>query len=126
VAVHALDSGMIRDPRKNMMTSFFGTFEGVEPEIDLKEGDRLELDELAFEVWHTPGHSPGGICLVGHGVAFTGDTLFRDGVGRTDFPGASAGQLETSLRRLAALDPATVVYPGHGPKTAIGREFHQD
>jgi len=125
VAVHAADSRMVSDPRKNLMTSFFGTFEGVKPEIDLKGGDRLELDELCFEVWHTPGHSPGGICLVGHGVVFTGDTLFCDGVGRTDFPGASAAKLQESLQRLAGLHDATVVYPGHGPQTTIGREFRR-
>jgi len=123
VAVHEADSEMISRPEKNPMESFFGTFERVAPDRLLKEGDRLELDELVFEVWHTAGHSPGGICLVGHGVVFCGDTLFCNGVGRTDFPGASAEKLEESLRRLATLDDATVVYPGHGPKTTIGREL---
>ena len=123
VGVHAADSGMVSDPGQNLMTSFFGTFEGVKPDMDLKEGDRLKLDGLTFEIWHTPGHSPGGICLVGHGVVFSGDTLFCDGVGRTDFPGASPAKLQESLRRLSGLDDATVVYPGHGPQTTIAREF---
>ncbi len=125
VAVHAADGKMISNPKKNLMTAFFGTFEGVQPDRELKEGDRFELDELTFDVWHTPGHSPGGICLVGHGVVFSGDTLFCDGVGRTDIPGGSAVKLQASLRRLGSLPDDTVVYPGHGPKTTIGREFRR-
>jgi len=60
---------------------------------------------------------------VGHGVVFSGDTLFFDGIGRTDIPGASAARLRESLRRLAGLPDDTIVYPGHGPQTTIGREF---
>ncbi len=123
VAVHAADQEMIRNPKKHLMRAFFGTFEGVQADREIKEGDRLELDELTFDVWHTPGHSPGGICLVGHGVVFSGDTLFFDGIGRTDIPGASAARLRESLRRLAGLPDDTIVYPGHGPQTTIGREF---
>ncbi|MDD5019391.1 MAG: MBL fold metallo-hydrolase [Candidatus Omnitrophica bacterium] len=123
VSVHEDDAAMISDPEKNMMTMFFGTFEPVVPARLLRDGDDVVLDELMFKVIHTPGHTPGCICLFGHGVLFSGDTLFRDGIGRTDFPGASGRKMEESLKRLKSLPPETIVYPGHGPKTTIGREF---
>jgi glyoxylase-like metal-dependent hydrolase (beta-lactamase superfamily II) len=117
---------MISDPKKNLMTAFYGTFQPVIPARLLDDGDEVVCDELSFKVIHTPGHTPGGICLFGHGVLFSGDTLFRDGIGRTDFPGASALQMETSLKELSKLPVDTVVYPGHGPTTTIGREFHKN
>jgi hydroxyacylglutathione hydrolase len=89
VYAHADDKDMVSDPGKNNMSFFFGSFDPVVPSRLLQEGDEILLDELSFRVIHTPGHTAGGICLLGHGVMFSGDTLFRDGIGRTDFPGAS-------------------------------------
>jgi glyoxylase-like metal-dependent hydrolase (beta-lactamase superfamily II) len=123
VWIHEKDAPSIISPDNNLMASFFGTFDPVRPARLLVDGDKVELDELSFTVIHTPGHTPGGICLSGEGVLFSGDTLFRDGVGRTDFPGASAAVLRRSLEKLAGLEPATAVYPGHGPATTIGREL---
>ena len=88
----------------------------------LAEGDRVTVGDLAFDVLHLPGHAPGHVAFVGHGVAFVGDCLFAGSVGRTDLPLADARQLGHSLDRLAALPPDTVVYPGHGPATTIGAE----
>ena len=89
----------------------------------LKNGDVIDIGDLKFTVLHTPGHSHGGISLVGHGVVFSGDTLFNFGVGRTDFPGCSHAQLMDSIRnKLMALPDDTIVYPGHGPDTTIGAE----
>lgn len=122
VYVHQDEKDLVADPEKNIMTSFFGGFEGVEPARLLKDGDEIALDELVFSVIHTPGHTRGCICLLGGGVLFSGDTLFYAGVGRTDFPGASYSALRRSLDRLAQLDDAIRVYPGHGPETTIGRE----
>lgn len=123
VYAHKLDAQMISNPEKNDMVSFFGTFEPVSPARLLEEGDSVALDELVFKVIHTPGHTPGGICLFGEGVLFSGDTLFKNGVGRTDIPGSSYNDLKTSLKKLSLLDGSTVVYPGHGPKTTIKDEF---
>lgn len=93
------------------------------PDRLLYEGDIIELGELRFRVLHTPGHSPGGICLQGHGVVFCGDTLFNLGIGRTDFPGCSHTQLMNSIRtKLMVLPDETIVLPGHGPETTIGLE----
>ncbi|TET37900.1 MAG: MBL fold metallo-hydrolase [Dehalococcoidia bacterium] len=93
------------------------------PERLLKDGDIIEVGELRFAVLHTPGHSPGGISLYGHGVVFSGDTLFNFGIGRTDFPGCSHKKLMDSIHnKLMALPDETVVLPGHGPQTTIATE----
>ncbi len=93
-----------------------------EPDIMLAEGDELSLGGITLRVLHTPGHSPGCICLLGGGVLFSGDTLFKGSVGRTDFPGGSIGELKASFRRLLELPPETAVLPGHGPATTIAGE----
>jgi len=123
VYIYEEDRDMVSDPAKNMMTVFYGTFEPVVPARLLRDGDGVTLDELTFSVIHTPGHTRGSMCLFGHGVLFSGDTLFRNGIGRTDYPGASARKIEESLERLAGLAAETIVYPGHGPQTTIGREL---
>ncbi|NWF77408.1 MAG: MBL fold metallo-hydrolase [Chloroflexi bacterium] len=93
------------------------------PDRLLRGGDLIDRDDLHFEVLHTPGHTPGGICLSGHGVVFSGDTLFNCGIGRTDFPGGSYERLMRSIReKLMVLPDETIVYPGHGPPTTIGDE----
>jgi glyoxylase-like metal-dependent hydrolase (beta-lactamase superfamily II) len=95
----------------------------VTPDRFLKENDVIEIDDLHFTVLDTPGHSPGGICLEGHGIVFSGDTLFNFGIGRTDFPGCSHTQLIDSINsKLMTLPDNTAVYPGHGPETTVGAE----
>lgn len=93
-----------------------------EPEVLLTEGDTVKAGRYSFTVLHTPGHTPGGICLYGEGIVITGDTLFEGSVGRTDLPGGSMEKLKGSFKRLMALPPQTKVYPGHGPQTSIGHE----
>ncbi len=94
-----------------------------QPERVLREGDIVGCGELRFKVLHTPGHSPGGISLLGHGVVFCGDTLFNYSIGRTDFPGCSYEQLMSSIfSKLMVLPDDTVVLCGHGPETTIGFE----
>ncbi len=100
-------------------------FEVTAPPADrtLVDGDVIEVGELRFEVLHTPGHTPGCICLYGHGHLFSGDTLFASSVGRTDFPRGDGGALRRSITgKLAPLADETIVHPGHGPDTTIGRE----
>ncbi len=100
-----------------------GSSKVPEPDIMLKDGDKIDIDDLHFEVLFTPGHSPDEICLYGHGILFSGDTLFNAGIGRTDFPGCSEEQLFHSIKnKLYTLPDNTVVYPGHGPQTTIGDE----
>ena len=90
-----------------------------------------EFEAAGFRViaMHTPGHSPGSYCyyLPELGAVFTGDTLFRGTVGRWDLPGSDLGELRESLRRIVySLPPDTIVYPGHGPPTTIGRELREN
>ena len=81
----------------------------------LKEEDEIKIGDSVFKIIHTPGHTPGGICLFGENVVFTGDTLFKDGYGRADLPGGSPEDLKKSLRKLSKLlKPNMIVYPGHG------------
>lgn len=93
------------------------------PPIDhyIKEGDEFKLSDEVFRVIETPGHTPGGICLINksQGLLFCGDTLFKDGVGRTDFKYASLAKLQSSLKRLEELPGKWLVYPGHGEETGI-------
>jgi len=92
------------------------------PERDLAEGDVVAFGGLSFNVVHVPGHAPGHVAFVGHGVVFGGDVLFAGSIGRTDLPLCDARAMQRSLERLAALPPETIVYPGHGPATTIGEE----
>lgn len=97
---------------------------GFTPEAFLHDNEVVFLGPIEFKVLHTPGHTPGGITLVGKGFAFTGDTLFNNGVGRSDFTGGNEAALWQSIReKLFTLSPDTVIYPGHGPSSTIGQEM---
>lgn len=94
-----------------------------EPDRELAEGDILSVGSLKFEVRHLPGHSPGSVVFVGPGFALVGDVLFAGSVGRTDLPGGDTKLLFSGIReKLLTLPDETVIYPGHGPETTIGRE----
>ncbi len=93
------------------------------PDHDLADGDILQVGSYRFDVRHVPGHSPGGVAIIGYGLAFVGDALFAGSIGRTDLPGGDAQLLLTRIRNvLLALPDETVVYSGHGPETTIGEE----
>ena len=84
-------------------------------DILLKEGDEIKIGKESLKVLHTPGHTPGSICLLGKNFVFTGDLLFKEGTGRTDLPGGSQIWLEKSLQKLSKfLKPGMKIYPGHG------------
>lgn len=93
-----------------------------EPDDYLDEGDEIRAGKLRFTVLHTPGHSKGGICLLGEGVILTGDTIFQGSVGRTDFPGGSIDELKKSFKRIIDLPEKTKIYCGHGPESTVGNE----
>ena len=86
------------------------------------EGDQLKLAGLTIGVLHTPGHTPGSVCLVAENSLFAGDTLFQGSCGRTDLPGGNWLTIRTSLNRLASLEANLWVYPGHGPSTTLAQE----
>lgn len=106
------------------LNSFFGdNLVPEKPDVLLKEGDIIKSGDYEFKVINTPGHTSGGICLLCENVLFSGDTLFKESIGRTDFPTGSLEQLIANVRaKLLTLPLETVVYPGHGEKTSIGYE----
>jgi glyoxylase-like metal-dependent hydrolase (beta-lactamase superfamily II) len=126
IVIHEADASWMSQQSPSMFNMFGGR---PSPPADetLREGDLVRVGEVSLQVIHTPGHSPGGICLYLPGSVFTGDTLFVGGVGRTDLPGASWNSLLHSIQeRLFALPAQTVVYPGHhyghAPTSTIGTE----
>jgi len=124
-AIHEAEANATLGPMSRIMTAMAGGSFGKLPKPDklLNDGDAIDIDDLHFVVLHTPGHSPGGISLYGHGVVFSGDTLFNYGIGRTDFPGCSHERLMQSIsNKLLTLPDDTIVYPGHGPETTINNE----
>jgi hydroxyacylglutathione hydrolase len=94
-----------------------------DPDYFLADGDDVEIPGLSLRVIHTPGHTPGSICLYGGGMLFSGDTLFHGSIGRTDLPGGSFPQImESIVIRLLKLPDETIVRPGHMDETTIGAE----
>lgn len=89
----------------------------------LAEGDVVRLGAHEFTVWHLPGHSPGHVAFIGHGLCFSGDVLFAGSIGRTDLPLCDPAAMQQSLMRMATLPPETRVLSGHGVMTSIGREL---
>lgn len=134
ICIHENDQNMLPYPIKNLsiLAAFYGGATVRSPSADrlLKDGDTITLDKYIFEIIHTPGHTLGGICLYSRKqeneqapVLFSGDTLFKEGIGRTDFPGCSKKDLIQAIKeRLFVLDEKTLVYPGHGPSTTIKEE----
>ena len=125
VYIHKLDAPMMSDPGANLSELAGAAFTTEPADVLLEQADQVEEAGICLQVLHTPGHTPGGICLYteSEGLVFVGDTLFADSVGRTDFPGGSMSQLIESIRsRLLTLPDDTVAYPGHGMRTTIGRE----
>jgi glyoxylase-like metal-dependent hydrolase (beta-lactamase superfamily II) len=121
IAVHPLDRAMLERP--DPLWAPFEIPPSI-PAVELAEGGEVRFGSIALRVLHTPGHTPGSVCLwdVDGGRLFSGDTLFAGGWGRVDLPGGSAEQIVASLGRLADLEPVIGVFPGHGPTTTIGRE----
>ncbi len=122
LSIHRLDADIIVDPQKNL-SSFIGkSISSLPPDRILEDGDIIESGTIKLKVIHTPGHSPGSICLLADDAIFTGDLLFAGSIGRYDFPGSSYNQIMESLKKIMELGDNLVVYPGHGFNTTIGEE----
>jgi hydroxyacylglutathione hydrolase len=114
IVMHRLDEEMFNSPMGHQMSRQFGFAVSPPADILVEDGEQIVVGDISLEVIHTPGHSPGGICLYGDGQVFTGDTLFVGAIGRTDLPGASHRQFMQSIReRLLSLPGDTIVWPGH-------------
>jgi len=124
LAIHRDDEESLTDPWKNLSAVFGSPFVLRAPERILVEGDIIEVGEIKLRVIHTPGHTPGSICLLSESqdLVFTGDTLFADGVGRTDLPGGSEKKLWQSIQEKLFILPETIrIYPGHGATACLSR-----
>jgi len=121
--LHAADLPVLQRAVEHAAVFGLSTEQAPDPDQLLHGGETLPLGQLELQVLHTPGHSPGGVCYLGTGHLFSGDTLFAGSIGRTDLPLGSHDTLIDSIRRqLLVLPDDTVVHPGHGPDSTIGRE----
>lgn len=130
VYLHALEADWLTDPKKNgslRWPELGGAIQSDPAEYDLDEGQVLNVLDIQLKVMHTPGHSPGSVSFLWENHLFSGDVLFRLSVGRTDLPGGNQRDLIDSIHgKLFELSDEVVVYPGHGSKTTIGYEKHNN
>lgn len=124
IFLHPLDRPLY-DRAHEVATMYgFADFEQPpKPDVELTDGELLRVGVREFTVHHTPGHSPGHCVFVGRDVMLAGDLLFAGSIGRTDLPLSDGAAMSASLARVAALDPALRVLPGHGPMTTLGHEL---
>lgn len=127
IVIHELDECGLYSDMLSLSRSMGGSFyEKADPDahadIYVDEGSVINAGDMAFTVIHTPGHTEGGVCYLCENAIFSGDTLFKGSIGRTDFPSGNVAEMRASLDRLSRLSDNTVVYPGHGHETTIGEE----
>lgn len=123
IVVHSAEAPLLNDDN-HTLAALFGTISPItESDISVSDGDTVYLGENKLTFIYTPGHTVGGMCILCGGMLISGDTLFAESIGRTDFPGGSHSQLISSIRdKLMTLEDDIRVYPGHGPSTTIGHE----
>lgn len=125
VYIHKLDAEMLTDAAANLSIMTGSSLTAGKADYLIDEGDTIDKAGIHLRVIHTPGHTPGGICLYAEkdGIIFVGDTIFAGSIGRTDFPNGNMQQLIKGIKlKLFTLPEDTIAYPGHGPETTIGRE----
>ncbi len=121
--IHPLDEPYLRDPTLNLSAFLGARLESPPADGFLEEGDEVTVDDIRLRVLHTPGHTPGHITLVGENLAFVGDVIFYEGIGRTDFPRSDHNQLLQTIRtKIYTLPDEMNLLPGHGPETTVAHE----
>ncbi len=121
--IHPLDEPYLTDPTLNLSAFLGAQLQSPPADGHLEEGDELVVDDIRLHILHTPGHTPGHITLVGDNLAFVGDVIFYEGIGRTDFPRSDHEQLITTIRtKIYTLPEGTQLLPGHGPATTVAHE----
>lgn len=114
---------MLRDAAMNLSQFTHGTLLAVEPDILVDERNELQVGNMTLKFIMTPGHSPGGMCICVENHVFCGDTIFRESIGRTDFPGCSFEELINSIKtKIFTLPDDTILHPGHMGDTTVGHE----
>ncbi|GCE26835.1 MBL fold metallo-hydrolase [Dictyobacter alpinus] len=128
LAIHPADVPLYTDEQTAQEYGLTAPLVKRTPDILLQEGDSISFGTLSLDVIHTPGHTPGGICLISQPYCvFSGDTLFYRSIGRTDFAGGNYVQIEQSIRnKLYTLEDDLVVFPGHGQPTTIIEEKYEN
>lgn len=123
VYVHSGDGMKIQSSSGSLAVNFGRIdFKKIENFTEISDGDVIALDELEFKVLHTPGHTSGSVCYICNDYIFTGDTLFRCSIGRTDLPDGDFGKMSLSLEKLKALKEDYIVYPGHEAESTLDFE----
>ncbi len=122
IAIGVGDSASLLDLDANLARKFRIRFEPFSADITFKDGDEFSVGDIDFKVFETPGHTKGSVCYFTEDKLFSGDTLFFENIGRTDFEGGSFEEIEKSIKRLYTLGDNIEVYPGHGDKTTISHE----
>jgi glyoxylase-like metal-dependent hydrolase (beta-lactamase superfamily II) len=121
--IHSADSPMLGNVKQSEMAAFLGVIDSPSPDHLLNDGDKIKIGKSFLRVIHTPGHSPGSVSFLGDGFLLSGDTLFFGGVGRTDLPGGSWKDMESSIKnKILTMPDEMIVLPGHGPFTTVGQE----
>lgn len=121
--IHAADGAMLGKGQQLELSLFLGSQDSPPADRTFADGEEIRIGNGTLRVLHTPGHTPGSVSLLAGDFLLSGDTLFFEGVGRTDLPGGSQKQLEHSIRtKIMCLPDALVVLPGHGPHTTVGEE----
>lgn len=123
VYIHKEDAEALNNSSMNFSKSMFGKGISIKADAELEDGDIINLGDLKFEIIHTPGHTRGGICIRVGNIMMTGDTLFNNSIGRTDFPGGSFDEIIKSIKeKIFKYDEDTVIYPGHMSPSTIKKE----
>ena len=121
--IHADDEEMFVDPKLNCMLDFMGkSVKFKKADVLLCDGDSIDVGGETLTVLHTPGHTKGSVCYISDEHIFSGDTLFKDGVGRCDLYGGSFAVIRESLKKIASLEKDYTVFPGHGEYTTLNYE----
>ena len=122
IVAHENERELLIDRKKNLSVRFPCGPQEFEADVYVKDKDKLAIGDLKVTFIHTPGHTPGGMCIKVGNHMFTGDTLFAGSIGRTDFYGGDFKQMNKSLSKLSNQDENITIYPGHGPTSTIGNE----
>ena len=122
IGVGELDNADLADPFANLSDRFHAHIPPFGADITFKDGDEITVGDVSIKVLHTPGHTEGSVCYQIGDILFSGDTLFYESIGRTDFPKSNHFDMLKSLQRLLSLEGITRVLPGHGPETDIQHE----
>jgi len=127
VLIHALDEPLLRSEDLFGLAPVLNARPSPPPERLLQDGDTVTVGRVDIQVLHTPGHTPGGCCLLAGEICIAGDTVFAGSVGRTDLPGGDYEVLLQSIRdKILPLPDDVELFPGHGPSTTVGREKEQN